>query len=192
MGLGVGTGQLQVNARAVVPHAIPGDEAEVAAANRHVAPVILRRAIGADRAAAVLEEASKLRPELKMQSLELRQSAGLPARSLFSDCLAPIVWLGDDVELRRHRRVADLPQLDLEPEEVEGTRRRIIEPVKRRPVFLGEAARHPDDRYRFEASSVGEELPEVDVVGSFELVLNENVVVVDGVAAKNVGAERPD
>ena len=79
-----------------------------------------------------------------------------------------------DVELGSDARATDPPQLDLEGEKVEVLAGDVVEPVEGGTMFLGEAICHPDDGHCVEARRVSEKLSKMCVVGSLELVLNED------------------
>ena len=59
-------------------------------------------------------------------------------------------------------------------------------------MLLAERGRYPDDCLRFGASCVGDELPEMVVVGRRELVLDDQHAVVREVAPEEVERERSD
>ena len=56
-------------------------------------------------------------------------------------------------------------------------------------MFVGESLRNPDDSYRIEASRIGKELPEVSVIRSFKLVLNQHFCFRRGICAENIRTE---
>ena len=68
----------------------------------------------------------------------------------------------------------------------------LVEPVEGRAVFLSESSRDPDDRDGLEARGVRQDLPEMGVIGSLELVLDQDEFLGRRILAKDVRAERAD
>ena len=59
-------------------------------------------------------------------------------------------------------------------------------------MWIGNAPRDPDDGLRFQACGKRQNLPQMHVVGVFQLVLNEHAAVVFMIAGDNVRRELPD
>lgn len=59
-------------------------------------------------------------------------------------------------------------------------------------MFIGKSLGNPDDRCGVEARRVGQQLPQMIVVGLLELIFDEHPGVGGGVAAQDVRAKRPD
>lgn len=59
-------------------------------------------------------------------------------------------------------------------------------------MLISEAGRDPDDSHRVQARSVSQQLAKVQMVGAFELVLDQHPGVPAHVLAQNVGAEGAD
>ena len=59
-------------------------------------------------------------------------------------------------------------------------------------MFLGKPRGDPDDRHRFEARRIGQQLPKVQMVGPLELVLDQHPGARPNVLAQDVRAKRSD
>ena len=59
-------------------------------------------------------------------------------------------------------------------------------------MFVGETCCEPDNSDGLQPRRVGKQLTEVDVVGAFQLVLDQNPGVSADIFAKDVGAEGAD
>ena len=95
--------------------------------------------------------------------------------------MGPVVRLGNDVELWRQRRVPNPPQFHFQPEEVDMFVGYSVEPVKCCAMLIDEAVRDPHDGDSTEAGRAGHQLPEMIVIGTFELVLDQHPVSRGGV-----------
>jgi hypothetical protein len=129
----------------------------------------------------------QVRPEAATEFADARW-AGYGFRRLLQFSL-PCVGLLDNLEHRDHRRGLDAhyPHLDSKKRKFLG--RMLVEPTDGRQVRLSEARRDPDDRLRVDAGEVGHDLPEVAVIARRELVLDQHLGVVEGVARDSVGGE---
>ena len=59
-------------------------------------------------------------------------------------------------------------------------------------MFISELTGNPNDCHSVKPGSIGEDLPQVGVIRSFELILNQHPVLCVGVLTENVRPERPD
>jgi hypothetical protein len=88
------------------------------------------------------EPIEQLRPELEIQRHFARDRAALRGGA---DPLLPVIWLHDQVEQRRGRRIANLDHLELDAEEVDALTSVLVQPVQCLPVLLPESGGNPND-----------------------------------------------
>ena len=102
----------------------------------------------------------------------------------------PVVGPGDDDEAGSGQGVSDTPDLELDTEEVDVVDGDGVEPVDGGAVLIADLGGEEDGgMHLVEATSVGEKFTEVVVVGSLQLVLDDDAVLVREGAADDVGAE---
>lgn len=98
----------------------------------------------------------------------------------------PVVRFGDNFEEWGQIGVADPDGGERLGEEPGGLAAKIIEEVDSLAVFFPEVGRKPDDRPRIGTCGVGNQLPEMVVVGDLQLVLDDQHTVVREVAPEQV------
>ncbi|MDE3262268.1 MAG: hypothetical protein OYL41_09835 [Acidobacteriota bacterium] len=128
-------------------------------------------------------------PVLLLRQLEWREAAIIQAAL---DGPRPVVRFAHDVELRSRHGISDSPKLHLKPEKTEPLIGDLVQPVQSRTVFISEPGRDPNDGHRLKPRRVCEQLAQVNVIRSFNLVLDEHPAIRAEILAKDVSAERPD
>jgi len=99
---------------------------------------------------------------------------------------SPFIRLGDDIEFWCNLGFAYTPQLDFKAKESELFACNRVQPIKRCTVFVGETVSDPDDGYGMQSGRIGQQLPEVCVVGPFQLILDEHVMIVCYILAEDI------
>jgi hypothetical protein len=103
-----------------------------------------------------------------------------------TDLLLPVVGLHDDVKEWRAGRIADLDNLDLDPEKVDVLAGVLVKPIEGLAVLGSKRRGYPDDRGGGRARRVGQHLPEVRMICPRELVLDDEDRVVSDVSADEI------
>src|ERR687887_640138 len=83
----------------------------------------------------------------------------------------------------------DLHHLDLHAEEINAVDRDTIKPIDSDTMFIRELGGDPDDGQRVDPRGIGEDLPEVRMVGGSQLILDDDHVTVAS-AANDICPER--
>ncbi|MDA1359730.1 hypothetical protein O1R50_08860 [Glycomyces luteolus] len=91
-----------------------------------------------------------------------------------------------------YRSRTDIPGCHLDAEEVDTRRRVLVEPVKRSPVWFFEVGGDPDNCGGLGAGGIGQYLPEVAVIGGFELVLDDDRCPGHEIGADQIQGELTD
>jgi len=89
-----------------------------------------------------------------------------------------------DFESRHSRRVGDFDELDTDREHATGLVGALVEPTDRLDVRICESFRNPDNDVSFDTRGIGDDLPQMGVIGRAVLVFDRDRTA--------VGGERPD
>ena len=108
---------------------------------------------------------------------------------IFLDALNPVIRLLNHAELHRRIGAADFIQVDFAQEEADVIIRVVIQPLNRRAVFLACVLYHPDNRLRIFPGSVGDKFAQMVVVGIFQLVFDDNLLLRCNIGRDNIHAE---
>ena len=186
--LGFGMVDVQLDTQAVIAVAGGGVQAKACAANGIVQPMLRPWLLRIDLRRGRGQPGHQLGPQLE---LPLLGGCGVGGHAgLLAARLGPIVGLGHHLKLGCQRRIANAPQLYFHRKKAQFFGGVLVQKFQRRHMLGPERLGHPNHLLGPCACCVGEDLAQVRVVGLFQLVFDDDLVIPAG--AQNVELELTD